>query len=64
MPLNMSILGVNLSMTAQSKDTSKSIPGRAVAAVVIGKMVVMPLIGILTVVLLKNYAWNIPPGMC
>lgn len=29
-------------------------------AVVVGKMIVMPIIGILTAIILKKYFWNIP----
>lgn len=59
----MCILGINLSIASKGRDGgAKQISSPTIAAVVIGKMVIMPLIGIATVVMLKNYAWYIPPG--
>jgi len=59
----MCILGVNLSITSQMKPSpSGVVSGKTIAAVVIAKMVVMPCIGILSAVILKNYIWNIPDG--
>ena len=36
---------------------------KTIAAVVIGKMVVMPIIGVSTTVLLKSYFWKIPEAI-
>lgn len=59
----MCILGINLSMTSQTKQSKSGVvTGRTIAAVVVGKMIVMPCIGILSAILLKNYIWNIPDG--
>jgi len=61
-PVNMAVLGVNLSMAAQSK--RKDLVGpRTIASVVIGKMIVMPIIGISTTLLLQKYPWNMPQSI-
>jgi predicted permease len=62
-PINMVILGINLSLTSQKKkgDAEGDIVSRAtIFAIVVGKMIVMPAIGIVSALLLKNYVWNIP----
>jgi predicted permease len=52
-PLNMAVLGVNLSIVARSSEAPVS--AGTVAGVVVGKLAVMPLVGIATVLLLKHY---------
>jgi auxin efflux carrier family protein len=67
-PINMMILGCNLSSSAsfwKSRPApSKAQPGflsmRSMVGVVIGKMIVIPFIGILSAWILKTYFWNIP----
>lgn len=65
-PINMCILGINLSLAA-AQNNNKSlenshnrISSKTIASIVISKMVVMPLIGIVTALILKNYFWHIP----
>ena len=63
-PINMCILGINLSITSQIKPSMNTLVStKTVVAVVIGKMIVMPLIGILSATILKNYIWHIPDGV-
>ena len=63
-PINMTILGCNLSLTSQRNtgedSIEKAVSRRTIAAIVIGKMIVMPVIGILSALILKNYIWSIP----
>lgn len=42
--------------------TAGFVSGKTIAALVIAKMIVMPCIGILSAIILKNYIWNIPDG--
>jgi predicted permease len=56
----MCILGVNLSNAFHTKNTASC---STISAVVVGKMIVMPIIGILTTLVLKNYVLDIPSGM-
>jgi predicted permease len=62
-PVNMAVLGVNLSMAAQSKASVAPVDAKTVAAVVIGKMVVMPLVGVLTALFMNAYVWHIPESI-
>lgn len=57
MPLNMCILGINLSSAAQTKNTASV---STICAVVVGKMIIMPIVGILTTLALKKYLLDIP----
>lgn len=62
-PINMAILGINLSLASQKKKVEEEGGGvsrATIVAIVIGKMVVMPTIGIVSALILKNYIWNIP----
>jgi predicted permease len=52
-PISMAILGVNLSLASQSKERQVVSSG-TIAAVIIGKMIVMPIVGIVTVPLFAN----------
>jgi predicted permease len=62
-PVNMAVLGVNLSIASQSKASTAPVNAKTVAAVVIGKMVVMPIIGVLTALFMDAYVWNIPESI-
>jgi predicted permease len=62
-PVNMAVLGVNLSIAAQSKASTAPVNAKTVAAVVIGKMVVMPIIGVLTALFMDAYVWHIPESI-
>lgn len=60
-PINMTILGINLSRAYVSKSTSKDIMStQTMVATIVGKMVIMPVIGILLAIVLKNYLWHVP----
>lgn len=59
-PVNMCVVGVNLSIAAQRQGTKESASHKTIAAVVIGKMLIMPLVGVATVSILKTYFWNVP----
>jgi predicted permease len=72
-PINMMILGCNLSASFSARETLeetsnnasriepvKLLSVRTMIGVVLGKLVVHPLIGILSVVLLRQYVWHIP----
>lgn len=67
-PINMTILGINLSSTFQKKsktvEKSKTLSTNTMLAVVIGKMVVMPVIGIISTWLLQRYYIDLPDGGC
>lgn len=65
-PINMAILGINLSLTSQptkSDVTGNAVSRSTIVAIVIGKMIVMPIIGISAALLLKNYFWHIPDNI-
>jgi hypothetical protein len=67
-PINMMILGCNLSSSlslyrtlhAESEGNVGLLSMRTMVGVVIGKMIVIPFIGIFTAWALKKYVWNIP----
>jgi len=60
-PINMAILGINLSQSSVSKSKSKNMMStRTMAATVVGKMIIMPIIGILLAIALKTYFWHVP----
>lgn len=68
-PINMMILGINLSSTFQQKnkeddetDKIRMLPNRTMLAVVIGKMIVMPIIGIVSTWFLQKYYIDFPDG--
>lgn len=53
-PMNMAVLGINLSMTMSSEaKLSNSVDVKLVISVVVGKLIVMPLLGLLSVYFLK-----------
>ena len=57
-PVGMAVLGANLSLTVQSKNRH-SVASSTVAAVLVGKMIILPLIGIFSSVLLQR-VWHVP----
>jgi predicted permease len=63
-PINMMILGCNLSASQMKDHTLKHDPNmlsmRTMIWIVIGKMIIMPIIGILSAIILKLYVWDIP----
>eukprot|EP00551_Chaetoceros_affinis_P011696 CAMPEP_0203667778 /NCGR_PEP_ID=MMETSP0090-20130426/4550_1 /ASSEMBLY_ACC=CAM_ASM_001088 /TAXON_ID=426623 /ORGANISM="Chaetoceros affinis, Strain CCMP159" /LENGTH=434 /DNA_ID=CAMNT_0050532045 /DNA_START=45 /DNA_END=1346 /DNA_ORIENTATION=- len=60
-PINMMILGINLSKTMQTKPNPQDILSpQSTFAVIFAKMVVMPIIGIFSALFLKHFVWNIP----
>ena len=66
-PINMMILGINLSSTFQKKEPKntdefdkKMLPNRTMMAIVAGKMIVMPLLGIMSTLILERYFISIP----
>jgi len=71
-PINMIILGINLSSTFQKKKKSKNdnndneknkvLSSQTVMAVVVGKMVIMPIIGIISTWALQRYYVAFPDG--
>jgi len=71
-PINMIILGCNISAselfsfgpkrrTGLSEDKN-AISNKTLLGIVIGKMVILPIIGILSAVVLRTYFWDIPKG--
>jgi predicted permease len=69
-PINMMLLGCNLSASEQSRkarqlhDSRNSddglLPWNTTVGIVIGKMIILPFIGILSAVILKTYVLDIP----
>lgn len=64
-PINMIILGINLSNTFDGSSMNKSqlLSTNATISIVLGKMVIMPLIGICSTCLLNYYLLDIPEGI-
>jgi predicted permease len=61
-PINMMILGCNLSSSSSRTPSEKTstMSMRTMMGIMIGKMVLMPLIGIGSAFFLKAYVWDIP----
>lgn len=65
-PINMIILGCNLSSSSPAKQatvdekSTNMLSTRTMVGIVVGKMIVQPFIGILSGWFLKNYVWDIP----
>lgn len=65
-PVNMTILGINLSSTFQKKKKSSKapeqllLPNNTMVWLVFGKMIVMPILGILSTWFLKEYCFHLP----
>ena len=66
MPINMTILGINISSTFHGKKSNdckgNMLPNQTMLAVIIGKMLVMPLIGIAATWFLQQYFIDLPDG--
>ena len=62
-PINMIILGCNLSAAQMETNTDKLLSKETMMAIVVGKMVLMPILGIASVLFLKEYVWDIPDGI-
>jgi predicted permease len=65
-PINMVILGSSL-IPSNKKDVDddmaiQMLPKRSMIGIVIGKMVVLPIIGVISCCILKRYIWSIPEG--
>jgi predicted permease len=61
-PLNMMILGANLS-AAYRKETMTSpwvLERKTVIGIVLGKLLVLPLLGIILVWFLRTFCWSVP----
>jgi predicted permease len=54
-PVSMAILGINLSMTAAEEKQERQVSYRTLAAVVVSRMLIMPIIGVLSVTLLNRF---------
>jgi hypothetical protein len=64
-PINMMILGCNLSASYNNNvktDQEHLFSPQTTIAIVIGKMVVMPVIGFLSALFFRSYVWDIPEG--
>ena len=59
-PINMMILGCNLSSSTTPSQTASTLSMTTMVGIMVGKMIVMPFIGILSALLLKSYVWDIP----
>lgn len=64
-PVNMCVVGVNLHIASQRKASNNNpnltVHPKTIAAVVLSKMLLMPLIGVATVWTLKRFVWQVPP---
>ena len=68
-PINMTILGINLSSTFKKKSKeeeedeegrAKLLPNRTMLAIIVGKMLVMPMLGIMSTWFLQRYYIDFP----
>ena len=61
-PINMMILGCNLSSSSSRNPSlnTTTMSMRTMVGILIGKMILMPFIGIVSAFLLKAYVWDIP----
>jgi len=63
----MIILGINLSSTFEKKEHKKNdnnmLPNPTMLAIVVGKMIVMPMIGIVSTWILERYYIDIPDAI-
>jgi len=60
-PIIMIVLGCNLSASQLVEDQTRLLDSRVVVAIILSKMVIMPVIGFTTVLMLRSYVWNIDP---
>ena len=63
-PINMMILGCNLSSSFKNDSLSTVseglFPKNTTFGIIVGKMIILPFIGITSSILLKEFIWNIP----
>eukprot|EP00586_Coscinodiscus_wailesii_P005148 CAMPEP_0172478528 /NCGR_PEP_ID=MMETSP1066-20121228/2549_1 /TAXON_ID=671091 /ORGANISM="Coscinodiscus wailesii, Strain CCMP2513" /LENGTH=462 /DNA_ID=CAMNT_0013238183 /DNA_START=56 /DNA_END=1441 /DNA_ORIENTATION=+ len=59
-PLNMMILGMNLSASQNATDPTKLLSMPTMIGIVIGKLIVMPIIGVASALIMKNFILDIP----
>lgn len=60
-PLNMMILGVNLSQSHLSDGLKSGLMSAStMVAIVVGKLIVLPIVGIASALICKNFLWNVP----
>jgi predicted permease len=64
-PLNMMILGCNLSASygAAFSEKNEYMSNQTMFAIVVGKMLVMPLIGVLSAIVFDKFLWEIPDSI-
>jgi predicted permease len=64
-PLNMMILGANLSVSFQAGFTGKNeyMTNKTMLAIVVGKMLVLPVIGVLSAIFFDKFIWDIPDSI-
>jgi len=69
-PINMTILGINLSSTFKRKSKeeeeegrAKLLPNRTMLAILVGKMLVMPMLGIMSTWFLQRYYIDFPDAI-
>jgi predicted permease len=64
-PLNMMILGCNLSSSygVGFSEKNEYMSNRTMFAIVVGKMLVMPLIGVLSALVFDKFLWDIPESI-
>lgn len=62
-PLNMMILGVNLSQSHLSSSPKTALlSSKTMVSIVLGKMLVMPVIGVASVIFCKQFLFDVPDG--
>jgi predicted permease len=60
-PLNMMILGVNLSQSHLSDGLKSGLmSSTTMVAIVVGKLIVLPIVGVASALICKKYLWNVP----
>jgi predicted permease len=62
-PLNMMILGCNLSASQLQDTENQFLTNKSMLTIVVGKMLIMPAIGICSALLFDQYIWDIPKGI-
>jgi predicted permease len=64
-PLNMMILGANLSVSFRAGFLEKNeyMTNKTMLAIVVGKMLVLPVIGVLSAIIFDKFIWDIPESI-
>jgi len=62
-PIIMIVLGCNLSASQLVEDQTRLLDSRVVVAIILSKMVIMPIIGFTTILFLRTYVWHIDPAI-